>query len=76
MIDPHHNGWRTRTQLIGAGGRHAYQPCFISVTGAWPKSMARFRAYGILYGFADRWVYNVIRQSRSLRGNSHLHLVA
>jgi hypothetical protein len=48
----------------------------LSITGAWPKSMAGFGAYGILYGFADQWVYNVVLQSRSLIGNSHLHLVA
>jgi hypothetical protein len=48
----------------------------ISITGALLKSMAGFGADGILYGFADRWVYNVILQSRSLIGNSHLHLVA
>jgi hypothetical protein len=48
----------------------------ISITGVLLKFMAGFGAYGILYGFADRWVYNVIPQSRSLIGNSHLHLVA
>ena len=48
----------------------------VSITGALPKPMAEFGAYGILYGFADRWVYNVILQSWSLMSNSHLHLVA
>jgi len=48
----------------------------ISITGALPKSMMEFGAYGILCGFTDRWVYNVVLQSRSLIGNSHLHLVA
>ena len=48
----------------------------ISITGTLPKSMAGFGAYGIHYGFADRWVYNFVLQSRSLIGNSYLHLVA
>jgi hypothetical protein len=48
----------------------------VSITGALPKPMAGFGAYGILYGFADRWVYNAVLQSWSPIGNSHLHLVA